>query len=64
MDANWNKSVSLENFGPLKDSLFRYPSMPQSGHVSHVSPKSEQICSLRYVACVKWGREFERRDSI
>lgn len=42
MDADWNKSVSLEKFGPLKEILFSYLGMPRSGHVSQESQKNKK----------------------
>lgn len=41
MNADWNKSLGLEKFGPLKENLFSYPSMPWSGHIPRESQKSE-----------------------
>lgn len=43
MDADWDKSVSLENIGLLKENSFSYPSMPRAGHISQERQKSEWI---------------------
>lgn len=62
MDADWNKSMSLEQFGPLKGNLLSYPSMPRAGQVSQENQESEHIMQLE-IACIKGSREFERHPS-
>ena len=43
MDADWNKSMSLEQFGPLNGNLLSYPRMPRAGQVSQENQESEHI---------------------